>query len=83
MKRKRVDAGEERVVERPFVKREELLNVCLQLNLKYNTEFDMEPTDLSLYRYAETIQTMDQLKCFTERLDEAIKERKHLKFIRE
>jgi hypothetical protein len=83
MKRKRTDTDEERVVERPFVKREELLNVCLQLNLKYNTELNMEATDLSLYRYAETIQTMDQLRRFTERLNEAITERKHLKFIRE
>ena len=83
MKRKRVDDENAQATTRPFQKRSELLNACLQLNLKYNTEFNLEPTDLSIYRYAETIQPLDTLKTFITELNKAIETRIAVKFIRE
>ncbi len=83
MKRKRVDDENVQATVRPFQKRSELLNACLQLNLKYNTEFNLEATDLSIYRYAETIQTLDTLKTFITELNKSIETRIAVKFIRE
>lgn len=83
MKRKRKDEGNVQAPTRPFQKRSELLNTCLQLNLKYNTEFNLEATDLSIYRYAETIQTLDTLKTFIVELNESIETRIEVKIIRE
>lgn len=55
MKRKRdVDLSTTRT--RPFKKREELLNDCLSLCLQYNTHFSLCSTDLSWYRYAESLE---------------------------
>tara|TARA_A100001015_G_scaffold241370_1_gene275461 strand:- start:3380 stop:3634 length:255 start_codon:yes stop_codon:yes gene_type:complete len=71
MKRKRVQESKEARV-RPFQKREELLNECLSLTLKYNTEFQMPFTDLTIYRYAETLQTDDELQAFVVKLGKSI-----------
>jgi len=40
---------------RPFQKREELLNDCLCLCLKYNSTFQLNYGDLTLYRHAENM----------------------------
>ncbi|MAD25144.1 MAG: hypothetical protein CMO44_13315 [Verrucomicrobiales bacterium] len=83
MKRKRVDDEIVQATTRPFQKRDELMNVCLQLNLKYNTEMNLEATDLSIYRYAETIDTLDMLKSFVAKLKQSIIDREELIFMRE
>ena len=83
MKRKRVDDEIVQTTTRPFQKRDELMNVCLQLNLKYNTEMNLEATDLSIYRYAETIDTLDMLKSFVTKLKQSIIDREELIFMRE
>lgn len=79
-KRKR-DSEQRQSRERPFQKRDELLNECLSLNLKYNTEFEYQYVDLSIYRYAETLQTIDELKSFVVKLGQAIVDRKELNSI--
>ena len=83
MKRKRVDEVIVEAPARPFQKKVELMNVCLQLNLKYNTEMNLEATDLSIYRYAETIDTLDMLKSFVTKLKQSIIDREELIFMRE
>jgi len=83
MKRKRVDEVNVAVPTRPFQKKVELMNVCLQLNLKYNTEMNLQATDLSIYRYAETIDTLDMLKSFVIKLKQSIIDREELIFMRE
>lgn len=55
MKRKRT-VGHAETRERPFKKKVELLNECLCLALKYNIHFLLPSTDLSWYRYAETLE---------------------------
>ena len=58
MKRKRSTESTKRT-HRPFKKREELLNDCLCLCLKYNVHFSQPSADLSWYRLAETLQDED------------------------
>jgi len=83
MKRKRVEYKDIKTTARPFQKKCELLNVCLQLNLKYNTEMNLQATDLSIYRYAETIDTLDMLTSFIIKLKQSIIDREELIFMRE
>ena len=63
---------------RPFKLRVELLNECLCLTLKYNTEFGFTPTDLTLYRYAETIPSQNDLALFMKKIQDAITSRQEL-----
>ena len=77
MKRKRL-SGDEEKRDRPFQKREELLNVCLSVVLKYNTEFSYPVGDLTLYRYAENIADMDKLNLFIDKLKQSIREGQEL-----
>lgn len=77
MKRKR-SSVEEKTRSRPFQLRVELLNECLSLCLRYNREFNYDPTDLSLYRYAETIVSQNDLSTFKKKMEEAIENRQEL-----
>jgi hypothetical protein len=77
MKRKRSPIQQESR-SRPFQLRVELLNECLSLTLKYNTEFGFTPTDLSLYRHAETIQSSNDLALFVKKVGESIASRQEL-----
>lgn len=78
MKRKRSPIKEEDSRSRPFQLRVELLNECLSLTLKYNTEFGFSPTDLTWYRYAENIKSLNDLASFVKKMAESIANRQEL-----
>lgn len=80
MKRKREPIKEE-TRSRPFKTRAEILNECLSLTLKYNTEFGFSPTDLSLYRYAENMKSLSDLALFVKKMEESIAIRQELSSI--
>ena len=70
MKRKRtVETAETR--QRPFKKKIELLNECLCLTLKYNIHFLLPSTDLTWYRYAETLEK-EQISNLMKEMTKAI-----------
>ena len=77
MKRKREPIKEE-ARTRPFQSRVEMLNECLCLTLKYNTEFGFPPTDLTLYRYAENIKSSCDLALFVKKMEASIDSRQEL-----
>lgn len=77
MKRKRSPTKCE-TRSRPFQLRVELLNECLCLTLKYNIEFGFVPTDLTLYRHAETILCQNDLVLFISKVKDAISSRQEL-----
>tara|TARA_B100001059_G_C17757069_1_gene540541 strand:+ start:893 stop:1135 length:243 start_codon:yes stop_codon:yes gene_type:complete len=77
MKRKRQPTNDVNR-SRPFQKKVELLNECLCLTLKYNTEFGYSPTDLSLYRYAEKLASEADISSFNKKMEAALATRQEL-----
>ncbi len=77
MKRKRVPINEV-TRSRPFQSREELLNECLSLTLKYNIEFEYPATDLKLYRHGENMESLGELAVFVKKMRESIASREEL-----
>lgn len=71
MKRKREGEHDDKR-ERPFQKREELLNTCICLVLRYNTEFRLNTGDLTLYRYAESLSDIDDIHTFNRKIYDSI-----------
>ena len=71
MKRKR-DNTDDSNRERPYQKREELLNTCICLVLRYNTEFRLNTGDLTLYRYAESLTDTDSIHSFNRKIYDSI-----------
>jgi hypothetical protein len=61
MKRKRGKEHDSDRKIRPLYKTEELLITTLNLQLEYNRKFNVCRTDLTLYRYGETIETIEIL----------------------
>ena len=77
MKRKRAPTNEI-TRARSFQSREELLNECLSLTLKYNIEFGYPATDLTLYRHGENIESLSELAVFVKKMGESIASREEL-----
>ena len=77
MKRKRESTKVE-PRSRQFKTRVEMLNECLSLTLKYNTEFGFPATDLTLYRYAENIKSSCDLNLFVKKMEESLASRQEL-----
>lgn len=71
MKRKRT-TEDKQIRERPFQKRVELLNTCICLQLRYNTEFNIDAGNLSLYRYAETLTNEASIHSFNRKIYDSI-----------
>lgn len=71
MKRKR-HGEDDNKRERPFQKREELLNTCICLVLQYNTEFRLNTGDLTLYRYAESLVEDIDIHSFNRKIYDSI-----------
>ncbi len=71
MKRKR-DEEDNNKRGRPFQKREELLNTCICLVLRFNTKFRLDTGDLTLYRYAESLVADGDIYTFNRKIYDSI-----------
>lgn len=80
MKRKRNDHASDEVRERPFQKREELLNECLVTLIHFNREFMVDISDLRIYRLAEKLHDGDKIINITSMMQNAVKTSSYISY---